>query len=104
MDMAVFPVFSTFKPGRSSMRWCPNYGQATRGKNSGFKSDAERKSRHTVPWHRGAQNFWQAGWANIWNAVLAVRWPSPVEFPLAQRGPVPEVLLSRLPRKKRILP
>ena len=52
-----------------------------------------------VLWHKNANSFRQAVWANIWNAVLAMRWPSPVEFPLTERGPVPEVLLSRLQEK-----
>jgi hypothetical protein len=41
--------------------------------------------------------FWQAVWANIWCAILAGSWPSLVRVPLGERGPVPEVLLSRLP-------
>jgi hypothetical protein len=45
----------------------------------------------------GESLFWQAVWANIWDAILAGSWPSLVRVPLGERGPVPEVLLSRLP-------
>ena len=48
--------------------------------------------------------FRQTVWANIWNAVLAVNWPFPNGIPLAEKGPVPEVVLSRLPNKGWILP
>ncbi|WP_156955275.1 hypothetical protein [Polaromonas glacialis] len=101
MDMAVFPVFSSWHIIRAL---APGSRSGHPGKKFRIQIGSGKKSSQPVPWHEDAQNFWQAGWANIWNAVLAVRWPSPVEFPLAQRGPVPEVLLSRLPEKTGLYP
>jgi hypothetical protein len=43
----------------------------------------------------------QVGWANIWYAVLAVGWPVVI---LVIAGPDPEVLLSRLQERNRIIP
>ena len=42
----------------------------------------------------------QAVWANIWCAVLAGKWPSRLRGFRGRGRPVPEVLLSRLPRRK----
>lgn len=55
-------------------------------------------------WAAGRLSFRQTVWANIWDAVLAGSWPYPVGIPLAERGPVPEVLLSHLPMKTWIIP
>ena len=49
----------------------------------------------------------QTVWAIIWCAVLAGRWPAEDLFEdqrLVERGPVPEVLLSRLPLEVGLYP